>query len=103
MTETLKPCPLLAAAIALRDDLLNRAEWCPDAGKVVCAGNGAWWRFNEAIETAQNTRAPDDVAQIVAWLRGEFCRWRQRPEDQAYARIFADAIERGDWKDKDDG
>lgn len=32
MSETLKPCPLLAAAFGLRDDLLNRAEWCPDAG-----------------------------------------------------------------------
>jgi hypothetical protein len=40
---------LREAAIGLRDDLLERAEFCKDAGKVVCAGNGAWFRFNAAL------------------------------------------------------
>lgn len=38
------------AALGLQKDLLERAEWCPDAGKVVCAGNGAWFRFCQALE-----------------------------------------------------
>lgn len=41
---------LRAASIGLRDDLLERAEWDDDAVKVVCAGNGAWRRFNDALE-----------------------------------------------------
>jgi hypothetical protein len=41
---------LRTASIALRDDLLNRAEWDDDAVKVVCAGNSAWRNFNEAID-----------------------------------------------------
>jgi len=41
---------LTAASTALRDDLLSRAEWDKDAGKVVCAGNGVWLKFNEALE-----------------------------------------------------
>jgi hypothetical protein len=40
---------LHVAAKGLQADLLNRAEWRPDAGKVVCAGNGAWFRFCEAL------------------------------------------------------
>lgn len=42
---------LLKAAVDLRDDLLNRAEWDGDA-KVVVAGAGAWFRFNEAIDAS---------------------------------------------------
>lgn len=44
---------LRGAALGLRADLLNRAEWCPDAGKVVCAGNGAWQRFSAALEQGE--------------------------------------------------
>lgn len=35
---------------ALQIDLLNRAEWSPSAGKVVCAGNSAWFNFCEALD-----------------------------------------------------
>jgi len=46
------------AAIALRDDLIERGTWDKDgAGKVVCAGNGVWVRFNEALAATR-----DDVA-----------------------------------------
>jgi len=41
---------LRIAAKRLHDDLLERAEWCPDAGKVVCAGNTAWSSFCEALQ-----------------------------------------------------
>jgi hypothetical protein len=41
---------LLTAAIGLRDDLLMRAEFDDDATAVVCAGNGVWFRFNQAID-----------------------------------------------------
>lgn len=36
------------ASKALRDDLLRRAEWDGEC-KAVCVGNGAWIRFNEAL------------------------------------------------------
>lgn len=39
---------LRGAAIGIRDDLLQRAEWDVDA-KLVCAGAGAWYRLNKAI------------------------------------------------------
>jgi len=42
---------LLAAAIGLQKDLLQRAEWDGEA-KVVCAGSGAWYRFCKAIDAA---------------------------------------------------
>ena len=93
---------LTDASIALRDDLLNRAEWCPDAGKVVCAGNSAWFRFNEAIDAKQNTRAPDDVAKIVAWLRGPTVPDHSDEGGCPFDKAAA-CIERGDWKDQDDG
>jgi hypothetical protein len=42
---------LLEAAVGLRDDLLNRAKWDGEV-RVVCAGAGAWVRFNDALEAA---------------------------------------------------
>lgn len=110
MTETLKPCPFCGSPAYIHsgegrdyDRFIIKCDG--DSGERPChiyPTTQILLPEAEAI-AAWNTRAPDDVAQIVAWLRGEFCRWRQHPEDQAYARIFADAIERGDWKDKDDG
>lgn len=47
---------LLSAAIALRDDMLMRAEmnkWQNNGEIVVEAGNGVWFRFNSAIKKAQ--------------------------------------------------
>ena len=39
---------LREAAIALRDDLLDRAEW--DNGvQIVCAGNSVWTAFQRAL------------------------------------------------------
>jgi len=44
-----------------------------------------------------NTRAPDakaeTVAEILAWLRGTYCQLRPHPEDQAFGRHLATAIE----------
>lgn len=51
------PDAVLRAAIDLRDDLLNRAEWDGEA-KVVVAGAGAWFRFNEAIDAALASSKP---------------------------------------------
>lgn len=49
---------LLRAAIGLRDDLLNRAKRDGEV-KTVCAGNGAWFRFNEAIDAILATPSSD--------------------------------------------
>lgn len=53
----------------------------------------------ENLVSAWNTRTPQDdsVARIVAWLRGP-AFGNRHPEDTAYARHIADAIERGDWR-----
>jgi hypothetical protein len=40
---------LLDASKALRDDIIERAEWDKDAGALVMAGQGVWRRFNDAI------------------------------------------------------
>ena len=51
---------LLAAAIALRDDMLMRAKMNArqnDGEIVVEAGIGVWYRFNKAIEAASNPTA----------------------------------------------
>jgi hypothetical protein len=50
---------LLQAALALRDDMMRRAKASAhlnDGEIVVEAGNGVWFRFNEAIAAA--LRAP---------------------------------------------
>lgn len=47
---------LLFAAIALRDDMLMRAKMNAHLNNdeiVVEAGNGVWFRFNEAINNSQ--------------------------------------------------
>ena len=50
---------LVEAAIGLRDDMLERAEiGLRDAVKIVAAGNGAWFRFNEALDAATALRNP---------------------------------------------
>ena len=51
---------LRGAMIGLRDDLLERAEWDDDAVKVVCAGNGAWCRFIEALEPEPKDKDNDN-------------------------------------------
>lgn len=52
---------LLAAAVALRDDMLMRAErdaWQHGGDLVVGAGNGVWRRFNDAILAAAALTPP---------------------------------------------
>ena len=44
---------LVKAASDLRDDLLMRAEFDSDAVAIVAAGNGVWWRFNQALDAAR--------------------------------------------------
>jgi hypothetical protein len=44
---------LLKAAKDLQADLLDRAEWDEDC-KVVCVGSGAWARFCNAIDAAED-------------------------------------------------
>lgn len=47
--------------------------------------------------TAQLAEAREsERADVVAWLRGGFCQKRKHPEDQAYARFIAAAIEAGE-------
>ena len=92
MTETLKPCPL-AEALELTQVHFSSEE------------NAVALRVELAKRGYAITRAPDDVAQIVAWLREYTINLR--PNEYVPARVelsyCADAIERGDWKDKDDG
>lgn len=64
MTTTPLPVTqkLLEASIALRDDMLRRAEmnkWQNDGELVVEAGAGAWSRFCRAIDTRASQPATD--------------------------------------------
>lgn len=47
---SLEEMELRNAAIAMRDDLIERAKFgCEDAGPVVACGNSVWMRFCAAI------------------------------------------------------
>ena len=96
MTETLKPCRECGAPCSV--------QVFPNATLWVCIHNKkleGGCRSDTAYLSAEdwNTRAPDDVAKIVAWLRAQTLRL----DLLDYAGRYADAIKRGDWKDKDDG
>lgn len=111
MTETLKPCTPSDVAMKRDTDLVcTTCRWrgghSPD-----CPRKEEPWPMIE-----ENTRAPDDVAQIVDWLlkeadTQESCLAMGLPNfsptivkhDCALLRKLAAQIERGDWKDKDDG
>ena len=53
---------LVVAAKAIQQDLIDRAEWSPSAGKVVCAGNSAWFNFCNAIEALDTEAIVGDGA-----------------------------------------
>ena len=83
MTETLKPCPFCK----------DPGEICPthtgysvryyvECSSGCCVRTSTFSTESEAV-TAWNTRAPDDVAQIVAWLPIE--SWPGT--DEAYALV----------------
>lgn len=67
-------------------------------GKLSVSDVKAKYVFRDLLKDYTPSTPSPEVAQIVAWLRGRFCQFRQHPEDQAFARMVADAIERGDWK-----
>lgn len=49
---------LLAASIAMRDDLIQRAKFdMPDAVPVVACGNSVWMKFQDAIHSYQASEA----------------------------------------------
>ena len=101
MTETLKPCRECGAPCSV--------QVFPNATLWVCIHNKkleGGCRSDTAYLSAEdwNTRAPDDVAQIVAWLeKRAYYLEADFPQAQQALIDAADAIERGDWKDKDDG
>lgn len=67
---TLREEGLLAAAIALRDDMLMRAKMNAhqnDGEIVVEAGNGVWHRFNRAIDAASR---PTAIRKLGSDARG---------------------------------
>ena len=91
MTETLKPCPL-AEALELTQVHFSSEENA-DALRAELAKRGY------AI-----TRAPDDVAQIAAWLLEQApCQKARKCPKCADRRELAAAVANYDWKDKDDG
>ena len=100
MTETLEPCPFCGGEDIRFDRHPGAGSYPYHTGETVysmcCYKCGATFPNKykrELLVEAWNTRAPDDVAKIVAWLR----------KQSSTGVFFADAIERGDWKDKDDG
>lgn len=67
-------------------------------GNIWALGYGLFETREDATSAWNHRTPPDDsVARIVAWLRGP-AFGNRHPEDTAYARHIADAIERGDWK-----
>lgn len=99
MTETLKPCPFCGGeGVFLRTAVDGSAHIVGCANCPCCIGIQGEGEAN----AAWNTRAPDDVAKIMAWLRGEAAAFkteaaRQKkpvgPLAKAY-NLSADAIER---------
>ena len=110
MTETLKPCPFCGSPAYIHsgegrdyDRFIIKCDG--DSGERPChiyPTTQILLPEAEAI-AAWNTRAPDDVAKIAAWLRG-LARddYGSRAEEHVHW-WSADAIERGYWKDKDNG
>lgn len=85
---------------------MSRGEMCEDCEAEATAGT----RFCPRC-SADDLAPLDDretVARIVGWLRAEAKRCRDRNESwkvpstdaaiAAHTEIYADAIERGDWK-----
>ena len=63
------------------------------------ADSGMCERTLAALTAYRSASTPpdDNAARIVSWLRGP-AFGNRHPEDTAYARHIADAIERGDWR-----
>ena len=91
MTETLKPCPLCHSIDVY---MTRNPSGLPHS--VICRKCGC-----DAPWISWNARAPGGVAQIVAWLeKRAYYLEADFPQAQQALIDAADAIERGDWKDK---